>query len=353
MDLNTILTKTFYSNTIESWAIALSIIALGFIIGKSAYWIFGNIFKKLTSKTQTKLDDIIIDMIEEPIVLAIVLYSINFAVNTLTFSQNFLDLFHKGLQFAIILNIGWLVSRLVDSLFKEYIIPLTEKTESDFDDQVVPIIRKSTNFLIWSIVIIVGLDNAGYNIGAILAGLGIGGLALAMAAKDTVSNIFGGVMIFIDKPFKIKDRIKISGFDGTVEEIGLRSTRIRTLAGTLVTIPNSKFTENPIENISREPTRKITLNLGLTYDATEKDIEKAMKILDEIAKKHKDKINEKHLIGFNSFGDFSLGIIFIYYIKKSANILDTQTQINLDILKEFNKAKLEFAFPTQTIELKK
>jgi len=174
-----------------------------------------------------------------------------------------------------------------------------------------------------------------------------------MAAKDTVANIFGGIMIFLDKPFKIRDRINIEGIDGTVQEIGLRSTRIKTLAGTLVTIPNSKFTENPVENITREPARKIVLNLGLTYDTNEKEIEKGLEILKSIAKKHERNIKDNYLVSFNSFSDISLGILFIYYIKKSSNILDTQTAINLDILKEFNKAKLSMAFPTQTIELKK
>jgi len=98
--------------------------------------------------------------------------------------------------------------------------------------------------------------------------------------------------------------------------------------------------------------RKIILNLGLTYDATDKDIKKAMKILEDIAKNNLKLIKDNYSIGFNSFGDFSLGIIFIYYIKKSSNILDTQTKINLEILKEFNSKKLDFAFPTQTIELK-
>ncbi len=353
MALNEFLNKTFYGNTIELWAIAIIIVIVSYILGKIAYWIFGNVFKKLTAKTETKLDDIIIDMIEEPIMMAIILYGINFAVNTLILPDSINSLFNKGLTFAIILNIGWLIARLFDAIFKEYIIPLTDKTETDFDDQIVPIIRKGVNFLIWTITIIVGLDNAGYNVGAIIAGLGIGGLALAMAAKDTISNIFGGVMIFLDKPFKIKDRIKISGFDGFVEEIGLRSTRLKTLAGTEVTIPNSTFTENPIENISREPSRKITLNLGLTYDTSDKDIKKAMDLLEKIAKKHSDRINSNYIIAFNSFGDYSLGILFIYYIKKSSNILETQTLINLDILKYFNQNKIKMAFPTYTVEITK
>lgn len=106
---------------------------------------------------------------------------------------------------------------------------------------------------------IVALNNAGYDVGALIAGLGIGGLALAMAARDTVSNVFGGFTIFTDRPFTLNDRIKVSGFDGTVDEIGIRSTRLRTLAGTLVTIPNSTFSESAVENVSAEPSRKVVM----------------------------------------------------------------------------------------------
>ncbi len=169
-----------------------------------------------------------------------------------------------------------------------------------------------------------------------------------MAAKDTVANIFGGITIFADKPFKVNDRIIIDGFDGTIKEIGLRSSRLETLDGRIVTIPNSKFAETPVENVSLEPGRKIRLNLGLTYDTKPKQIERAIKILETVAKNNINIKNEV-VISFNQFNDSALNILFIYYIKKNANILETQSEMNLEILKQFNKAKLEFAFPTRTI----
>lgn len=348
-----ILENIYYGNTVLEWFIALIIILAAFILGKIVYWIFGNIIKKLASKTKSKLDDLIVDMIEEPAMLAIILAGIWYSTTTLNLSETTLTFVNKGIVGVLILNIAWFLSRFFEAIVTEYIVPLTSKSETDFDDQILPIAKKGIKFVIWILAIIIALDNAGYNVGAILAGLGIGGLALAMAAKDTVANIFGGVMIFLDKPFKIKDRIKISGFDGTVIEIGLRSTRLKTLSGTQVTIPNHKFTENPVENVTREPSRKIALNLGLTYDTSPDKLQKAMKILEQIAKKHEKNITKDFKIAFNSFGDFSLGILFVYYIKKSSDILETQTQINLDILYEFNKNKLAFAFPTQTIEIQK
>ena len=182
----------------------------------------------------------------------------------------------------------------------------------------------------------------------LLAALGIGGLVFALAAQDSVANLFGGFTIFMDKPFKLRDRIKISGYDGTIKEVGIRSTRLVTLEGRTVTLPNKEFTGSPVENVSSEPTRKVVLNLGLTYDTDDKKIEQAMAILQKIVDNNEG-IEEPPKIAFNQFGDFALNILFIYYIKKGADILGTQTAINLEILKQFNKSKLEFAFPSQTI----
>lgn len=291
-------------------------------------------------------------MLEEPIVFALVLAGIWYATQTLSFSDTARDWLGNIFQGLIVLNVAWLISRLFDSLYREYLVPIADKSETDLDDHLLPILRKGTKIIVWALAIIVALNNAGYNVGAILAGLGIGGLALAMAAKDTVSNIFGGFTILTDRPFKIKDRIKVIGLDGIVEEIGLRSTRIRTLQGRSVLVPNSKFTDNPVENISSEPNRKVVLKLGLTYDMTEKQMNKALDILKKIASQNKN-LEEKVIVSFNEFGDFALGILFIYYIKSGHDILTTQTEINSEILKQFNKNKLEMAFPTQTIYSKK
>lgn len=343
-----ILSKTYYNNTITSWGQALLIVLAALVIGKILYWISKNLLVKLTGKTETRIDDIILDLIEEPIVFAFTAAGVWYGLQTLTLSDRAREWIGNGFQFLIVLAITWLVARLLKSIFSYYLVPLAEATENDLDDQVLPIVQKGTNLTIWSIGIIVALNNAGYDVGAVLAGLGIGGLALAMAAKDTVSNIFGGVTIFVDRPFKLGDRVKVSGFDGTIEEIGIRSTRMRTLAGTLVTIPNSVFSDSSVENVSEEPSRKISLNLGLTYDTTPEAMKNAISILREIVAAN-DKLEKKTVVSFNAFGDFAMNILLIYYIRKSADIMEAQTEVNLEILDRFNTGGLEFAFPTQTL----
>lgn len=134
-----------------------------------------------------------------------------------------------------------------------------------------------------------------------------------------------------------------------MREIGIRSTRIETLAGRVVTVPNSMFSDDAVENVDKEPSRKIVLNIGLIYDTNADQMEQAIQVLKEIAKDHPNQLEEEVLTSFNAFGDFSLGILFIYYIKKEADILETQTTINLAILRRFGEANLEMAFPTQTV----
>ncbi len=340
--------QTFYGNSIREWLIAAGIIVAAVIVGKIIYWIFNNIARRLTAKSNNLLDDIFVDMIEEPLVVSIVISGIWIGLKTLNLPASVHTFVGHVVQFLIVMMVGWLVVRLLDALYVQYLLPLAEKTENDLDDQIMPIVRKGTKLTLWLLTIIVGLNNAGYDVAALIAGLGIGGLALAMAAKDTVANFFGGVTIFTDKPFKLNDRIKVSGFDGSVKEIGIRSTRLQLLDGRIVTMPNSKFADSPVENISLEPSRKITLDLGLTYDTSPDNMEKAMEILQRISDENVD-TEENNVIFFSGFGDFAINIKFIYYIKKGSDIAGVQNGINLSILREFNKEGLEFAFPTQTL----
>lgn len=342
------LNNTYYGNTVQDWLISLGIILFAVLLGKVVYWLFSRIIKKVTAKTKTRLDDIIVDLVEEPVIFMLIASGIWFALTLLTLPDTFTRAINNSLNIILAVLTGWLLVRLFEAFYESVLLPWSQKTENDLDDQLMPVLRKGIRMIIWAMSIVIGLNNAGYNVGAILAGLGIGGLALAMAAKDTVSNIFGGFTIFADQPFRINDRVKIDGYDGTIIEIGIRSTRLRTLEGRVVTIPNATFTDAPVENVSQEPSRKIKLDLGLTYDTSPENMELAIKTLQEIIQNNPD-TEEKTVLSFNAFGDFAMNIMCIYYISKGASIADVQTQVNLEILRQFNANKLEFAFPTQTI----
>lgn len=339
----------YWGNNVWRWLFALGIVLVSVIVAKILYWFSGTVIKQITKKTKTNLDDLLIDKLEEPIVFTIIIGGYWWAITFLHTSPEWGNFLERIGFFAFVIDLTWLVSRTVDAVVQEYIVPLTEKSESEFDDQILPIMRKGIRAVIWVMGIVIGLDNLGIDITAAIAGLGIGGLALALAAQDMVKNIFGGIMIFLDKPFKVGDRIQVAGYDGNVEEVGLRSTRVRTLEGRLVTIPNHSFSDNSVINVTSEPNRKVVMNFGLTYDTPPERMQFAMDIIREVAVKNGERVEDDFAIAFNAFGDFSLGILFVYRIKAGADILQTQTDVNMEILNLFNAEKLEFAFPTQTI----
>ena len=342
------LSKEIFGNPIENWLIAIGILVGSFVFVKILYWVFSNIFQKITSKTANSLDDTLLRTLQKPTTFLVIVSAYFYSVKFLHFSLNIESILLNIAYIFIALGITSIISRIIDAVISEVILPISEKSETSFDNHLIPVIQKAVRAIIWSLGLVVGLDNIGFDITAMIAGLGIGGLALALAAQDSVKNIFAGIMIFLDKPFKIKDRIKIDGHDGVVEEVGLRSTRIRTLEGRIVTIPNCTFTDNSVINVTSQPALKVKINLGLTYDTNEDDIQKAINILQDIVK-NQDAITDDYAAGFNGFGDFSLNILFMYYVRPESHWLNTQTLVNKEVLKRFNEEGLEFAFPTQTI----
>ena len=343
------LSKVYFMNTISQWLIAFLYIGGVIFLAKVVYYLFKRISKGLIQKSKNVLDDILIDTLEKPILLALTVFGFHLGMQQLNKTEAISLLIANSTKILIAIAVTWFIVRLVNALIEQYMAPAIESSESASKKQLLPVITKIITIAIWIIGIIVGFNAIGYNLAGLIAGLGIGGLAFALAAKDYLQNIFGGVSVFTDKPFRIQDRIKVDGFDGVVEEIGIRSSRIRTLSGSLVTIPNSKFISSSVENVALEPNRKIVLKLGLTYATNAQKIQKAMDILKDIVAEHQDMVTDTPVVFFENFADFSLDIVFVYFIRKEASIPQTQSTINLEILNRFEKANLEFAFPTQTI----
>lgn len=334
-------------NPMGEWIIALCILTGSIILAKLLYFFFGRYLKRLAEKTTSKLDDILIDTLEEPVVFAVVIIGFWWSYDHLDFGVGTQLWMQTIFKVLIAINVTWLIARFIDAVISEFLIPYAEKSPGSME-QVMPIIRKSVKALVWSLGLVLALNNAGYNVGALLAGVGIGGLAMAMAAKDFVANIFGGITIFVDKPFKLGDRVIIAGFDGFVREVGIRSTRIQTLAGRIVTIPNSKFTDSTVENITMEPSRRVKVTIGLTYGSRPEQLRLAQTIMGEIAENHPF-TEESVLIWLEEFAAYSLNISMIYYIVKEGSVLQVQNEMNLALFERFTGAGLDFAFPTQTI----
>lgn len=343
--------SVFLGNTWEQWLRALSFAIGAWGLAKLAYWLFGSALGKMASRTATNLDDILVGSLQRPMVVGITLLGTYLGFQQMELPERLEIWVDRTFKVALALTLTWLVARLLDAMIREYLIPRAQRGETVvIESQLVPVIRSGVKLLVWSLGLVLAMNNAGYNVGALLAGIGIGGLALAMAAKDTVANIFGGITVFSDKPFKAGDRIRIEGHDGTVKEIGIRSTRIQTLDGPLVVVPNFKFNDTVLENVTCEPSRKVKHELGLVYGTTPEKMEEAIAVLKSLVADHQDILLPDHLASFTAFKDFSLSIVFVFYIRSGADIFAAQTKVNLDLLRRFAAAGLEFAYPT-SVEL--
>jgi MscS family membrane protein len=256
------------------------------------------------------------------------------------------------IQLLISVSIAYFLYRLVD-VVEYYLGRYAEGTESKLDDMLVPLIRKTVRIVI---VIIVGLHIAetvsGQSMSTLVAGLGLGGLAFALAAQDTIKNFFGSVMILLDKPFGVGDRIVVDGFDGPVEEVGFRSTKIRTLTGHLVTVPNERMVSSAVENIGRRPHIRRMMNLTITYDTPPDKVERAVEIIEDILDNHEGmKPDFPPRVFFNDFNDWALNLLVLYWYHPPDYwaFCAFSQGVNLKIMRAFEEEGIEFAFPSQTL----
>jgi len=254
--------------------------------------------------------------------------------------------------------VAYAIFKLVD-IVEYYLLRWTGKTETKLDDMLVPVVRKSLRVTIAIITAIYVVDNVlNQDIKSILLGAGVGGIAVALAAKDTIANFFGSITIFADRPFQIDELVKVGDHFGPVEQVGFRSTQIRTLQGHLVTVPNSMIVNSIVENIGRRRFIRRTSNITITYDSgyakASKAVEVIKKILANVPQVNTDPEHPPRVY-FSDFNDWSLNIYMSYWVKPPDYWLyyEVNERVNFEIMKRFEAEKIEFAFPSQTLYLKK
>lgn len=246
----------------------------------------------------------------------------------------------------------WFGTNLIDGLCGIW-AEKAKETGTAFDDQLVPIVRKSGKVFLVVAGGVMIVQNLGYSVGSLLAGLGIGGAALALASKDSIANIFGSIVIFLDQPFYVGDWIEIGDHEGVVEEVGLRVTRVRTFANSLITIPNAQLTTMTINNWSRMRKRRITMTLGLTYDTKPAQMVAAVEALREVIRQDERLCQDFHLVNFNALNAYSLDI-FVYCFTQTtdwAEHLQIRQELLLKFMQVVEDQGLSFAFPTQTLHM--
>lgn len=255
--------------------------------------------------------------------------------------------FLRGLLAISIIRLIYYVVDAVCSLLKH----ITAKTPSTFDDQLVTFASKALKLIVITLGLLIVLQSFGLNVMSLLAGLGLGGLALALAAQDTAANVFGSITILFDRPFQVGDWIKIKDMEGTVEEIGFRSTRIRTFYNSLIAIPNAMMAKETIDNMGVRPARRVRQVLGLTYETSPEKIEEFCDRVRYLIKTDERVIPETVVVNFNNYNNSSLDVLVNFHLRVYTTQEELQHQQNIfvEILKIAAEMKVEFAYPTQTV----
>ncbi len=256
------------------------------------------------------------------------------------------------LQLLAAAGVIWQIFNLVDA-FSAYLSRVTKKTASKLDDQLIPILGKVLKFLALLLGVITVIQSYGYSIGSVVAGLGLGGLAIALAAQNTLANFFGSLVIFLDKPFQVGDYIRVDGAEGTVEEVGFRSTRLRTPENSVVTLPNSKLADAQIDNLGLRQFRRIRMLLGLTYSTTPLQMQAFVEGIRAIIAANPFMRKDAYEVHFNEFGAYSLNVLVICFLKVGSIAEELREKHNfyLEILRLAAHLGVEFAFPTQTLHI--
>ena len=356
------LSDLWLENGLKQWSILLGAIFIGVVVGWIAAAVLDHLGRRFEAREWTVGAHVIKDLMG-PARLALMALGLAVGLAQIRgMSDTLQTLCWKILVLLYAIAAFWYAFNLV-SVIDLVLSRLAAKTESTLDDQLVPLVRKTLRIFLVVIGVMFVVDAVfGQDITAWLAGLGIAGLAVSLAARPSLENLFGSITIFFDRPFKIGERIVYAGYDGIIEEIGFRSTKVRTLTGHLVTLPNAKIVSDPVENIGRRPSIRRIMNVTITYDTPREKIEQAVQILRDILEE--DELREPihqtidgnefpPRVYFNNYNADSLNILMIYWFAPPAywDFLEHGQKLNLRIFEEFEKAGIEFAFPTQTLYL--
>lgn len=344
-----LLNKTFFNISVENFLIALSIILFFYFLRTPLSRIVMGFLKKLTKRTSTTADDKIINALEEPFKFSFIVLGFFFAKEWLDV-KSYETMLNSIIKSLSVFTIFWIFYRLIhefNSIFAIFSSRLGRPLNEDIENFII----KFSKVLIVVLGILMFLQSWGVNVTAFIASLGLGGLAFALAAKDTAANLFGSLVIFADRPFKIGDWVEVDGVEGTVEEIGIRSTRIRTFPQSQATIPNATVANSIVTNWTRMGKRRSQGILGLTYNTSSTQIEAILKdmraTIENNEKLHEDGI----VLVFESFGDSALNIKYRYFTKTTNynEFLEIVQKMNIDFMHIIEKHGSSFAFPSQSL----
>jgi MscS family membrane protein len=337
---------------VEKFFIALVIFLVFLFLRQLFTSLILNVAERLVKKTTTELDDNIISVLRAPLRFTFIVIGLYFSIRYLDLNS---EITHNLFTTFAIYILFWIFYDLLIVL-DEPIVNFSKKFGNELSYEIGLILVKTFKIAIVVIGVVAALQVWGINISAFIASLGLGGLAFALAAKDTAANLFGGLTLLADKSLKMDDWIKVDSVEGVVEEIGLRTTKIRTFEKSLITVPNQILANKPVENFSRRGIRRIKFRVGVTYDTPAAALENIVANITQMLQTHPDIAQDATmLVRFDKFEDSSLSI-FVYTFTSTANwarYLEIKEDINIQIMKIIENNNAQFAFPSQTLYIEK
>jgi MscS family membrane protein len=354
--LEQVLSGTFLGISAGRFAVAFGILIAVLVLKKVLAHVFTHILFPFAKKTASRYDDLFLAGLKKPAELLVVIGGLFVAVQVLRLPTEPVDVrrfAHAVLKGLVTFDVAWFLFNMV-TLLEVYLGKWVSRTESTLDDHLLPFVRKSLRVFIVFLAVIMTIQNLGYSISGLLASLGIGGLAVALAAKDTLSNVFGSLMIVLDRPFHIGEWVKAGDLEGIVEEVGFRSTKIRTFAKTQISVPNSVITNLAIDNFSRMPKRRIKLTVGVTYETRPEQMREAVRRIRAMLTEHPAIDQEFKLVNFTDFGASSLDVLVYCFTRTTvwAEYLEARQDVCLRIMDILEGMGLEIAFPSRSIYLR-
>lgn len=344
----------FLGNPLWQYVSTLLYVILAFGVSKVLDYLVKTRLQAWAERTPNHWDDLLVRLVDGPVKVISFVILLNIGLKLFEWPLAFEAYIARGTLILVAFSVVYVLLKTIDAAADLWQARLKHDGERSFNLHFVSLVGKAAKVVLCIVAFLTLLQNLGVNITALLGSVSVLGLALGLAAQDTVANLFGAVSVFLDRPFKVGDRIRVgTEVDGTVEEMGLRATRVRTADGFLVTVPNKQVGNNTVTNITARPTIRVVLDYGITYDTPADRVRLASTILNEIFVSHAatSEVN----VHFNRFADFFLNLNVVWKCKTTEwkEYTAILQELNLRVKERFDAEKIEFAFPTQTVHLRK
>lgn len=337
-------------NSVRTLLVALLVVALGWLVGRMARYVLTRWVLRFTAKTKTELDNKLVERTARPIGLILTAVSMEVAVGMLTLTPKVAVVAHGAVLSGLALTVALLLMRVIDVVFEEVLDPWAQRQQPPINVQVLHVGQVALKIVAGTVAMVTVLQKTGFDVWSVITGLGIGGMAMALAAQQTLGNWFGGMQVMTDRPFQVGDWIRIDSYFGRVLHIGMRSTRMQNTAGLTFIIPNKHIAEATIENHMAPQGQVREFLLALPYDTSAARLEQLCDGVRELLG-HIPLVHPEVSVLVWNYADWSIQVRVIYRVTDANHFGPVAHEVNIAIKRVFEAEGVKFAFPTRTVLL--